>query len=85
MNTHKHIESFVETWESRCYKNGIPDDAPQEIFLKVPSYKLIARAILSNDLSLIGVDKKPCKAYISLKRLEISKRESFKDNQLKLF
>ena len=81
----KECFEYIRTWESRCYKDGLPDDAPVEIFDKVPSYKTIAKAIMKNDVSVLGIIKKPCKAYISLKRVEISKRENGQSNQLQLF
>lgn len=81
----KECEDFILMWEKRCYANGIPDDAPQEIFDRVPSYKMVAKAILKNDVSVLGIIKRPCKAYISLKRLEISKRDGFEQIQLNLF
>lgn len=76
------IENYISTWERRCYKSGIPDDAPKEIFDKVPSYKKIAMAILKNDVSLLGIEKKPCLAYIALKRIEISQRTQKENTQL---
>lgn len=82
----KEVSSFVKTWEERCYKDGIPDNIPPEIFHRVPSYRMIAMAILKNDVSIIGVERKPCEAYIKLKRHEISKRPGFKPStQLSLF
>jgi predicted phosphoadenosine phosphosulfate sulfurtransferase len=47
----------VKTWERRCYKNGIPDEAPDLLAksLRVPSYKHIALLLLSNDLCLKGL------------------------------
>ena len=82
----KEVNNFVKTWEGRCYKGGIPDDVPPELFHRAPSYKMIAMAILKNDVSIIGVERKPCEAYIKLKRYEISKRPGFKPtNQLTLF
>lgn len=80
----KICNDFVEMWEQRCYHNGLPDEIPQEIFYRAPSYRLIAHAILKNDASLLGVVKKPCKSYIALKRIEIAKRRgSVNDRQLK--
>jgi predicted phosphoadenosine phosphosulfate sulfurtransferase len=80
------IEQYIHIWENRCYKNGIPDDVPREIFDKVPSYKAIAMAILKNDLSILGIERKPCLAYVALKRIEISQRpETKKSDQLTLF
>lgn len=82
----KECHDFIKMWENRCYKDGIPDDVPYEIFDKVPSYRAIAKAILKNDVSILGIIKKPCKAYISLKRIEISKRNTVAiPKQLNLF
>ena len=41
-------------WESRCYLNGIPDEAPIKLekSMRVPSYRMIATASLKNDLKL---------------------------------
>lgn len=71
-------------WEGRCYLNGIPDEAPNEISSKVPSYKRIALAILSNDLQLtrLGYEPKYSKYYSVLKRIEL--KDKLKTNQLKL-
>lgn len=82
----REIEHYIKTWENRCYPKGIPDDVPKEIFDKVPSYKAIALCILKNDLTIIGVEQKPCLAYIALKRIEISQRPETKETiQLSLF
>ena len=70
----KKIENYITTWENRCYKNGIPDEAPIEIFDMVPSYKRIAIAILKNDLSNIGINGKKSEYYSVYKKIEIDKR-----------
>lgn len=43
----------MDTWEGRCYENGIPDEVPHKLAKsgRVPSYKAIALAILRNDLN----------------------------------
>ena len=71
-------------WGRRCYLNGIPDEAPKEIFSKVPSYKRIAIALLSNDMQLtqLGYEAKKTKYYSLLKRIEL--KDKLKTNQLKL-
>lgn len=79
------IQDYIRTWEKRCYHNGIPDEAPKEIFDRVPSYKAIAMAILKNDLSIIGVEKKPSYVYVALKRIEIAARENKPVLQLSFF
>lgn len=74
----KRIETYIKTWESRCYTNGIPDEVPSEIAKRnfAPSYKAIAIAILSNDHALqsLGFTPKKSVYYGILKRIEISKR-----------
>jgi predicted phosphoadenosine phosphosulfate sulfurtransferase len=83
--TQAKVVEYVETWEKRCYKNGIPDDAPTELNDKVPSYKKICHALLNNDLNLtaLGYSSKQSKFYSILKRIEIEARPS-KVKQLKL-
>ena len=83
---HGKIKEYIEMWERRCYKNGIPDEAPSELGDKVPSYKRICLAILNNDLQLtsLGYYHKQSKYYSILKRIEIDAR-IYKGKQLKLF
>ncbi len=84
---HERVKEYIETWEKRCYKNGIPDEAPIQISDKVPSYKMICIALLKNDLQLtsLGYKAKQSKFYSILKRIEISARHTDKPKQLKLF
>jgi predicted phosphoadenosine phosphosulfate sulfurtransferase len=72
-------------WEERCYREGIPDEAPFELGDKVPSYKKICIAILKNDTNLVslGYKTKYSKYYSVLKRIEIDARPT-KYKQLKL-
>ena len=72
----KKIFEYINTWENRCYKNGIPDEVPVEIEDFAPSYKKIALAILSNDLNFISLDFSPPKSkwYGILKKIELSKK-----------
>lgn len=76
INVHKRVAEYVQQWEERCYKNGIPDEAPIEIADKVPSYKRIALALLKNDLQLtsLGYEPKKSKYYSVLKKIEIDAR-----------
>ena len=82
----KKIETYIATWEERCYFNGIPDKAPDEIEHKnnVPSYRKIAIAILKNDypLKTLGFTAEVSKFYHAYKRIELQKRNPPK--QLKL-
>jgi len=81
------ILNYITEWENRCYKNGIPDEAPLRLeqLNKVPSYKAIVRAIMKNDTTLktIGFTQNKCNSYHELKRVELAKRN--KPTQLKLF
>jgi len=51
------IKGYTQTWENRCYKDGIPDEVPNKIMKvnRAPSYKAIALAILKNDHHLISL------------------------------
>jgi predicted phosphoadenosine phosphosulfate sulfurtransferase len=51
------IEAYVETWETRCYSDGIPDEIPESLSkaLRAPSYKSIALCLLRNDRQLKGL------------------------------
>jgi len=85
MNIKNQLLNYIKDWENKCYLNGIPDEAPNEISNIVPSYKRIAIAILKNDNSLksLGFKQKKSKYYSEFKRIEISKRPGIK--QLSLF
>lgn len=80
------INQYIKTWESRCYFDGIPDEAPIELEVKnkVPSYRRICFAILSNDntLKTLGFNAKKSKYYSAYKKIEIESRQKVK--QLKL-
>jgi predicted phosphoadenosine phosphosulfate sulfurtransferase len=82
---HKKVTDYIKTWESRGYKEGIPDEAPFELKDKVPSYKNICIALLKNDMNLTSLGYKPkyTKYYSVLKRIEIDARPT-KYKQLKL-
>ena len=71
----EEISKYIEEWERRCYKKGIPDEAPIELAKKVPSYKQIAICILNNNLKPLGIEGKKSKYYSILKRIEIEQRE----------
>ena len=72
------IINYIKKWERQGYPNGIPDEAPAvlEVLGKVPSYRLICRAILKNDvqLKLLGYARDDCPAYRELKRIELMER-----------
>lgn len=45
---------YIQTWEARCYADGIPDQLQDGVMksCRAPSYKAIALAILRNDHNL---------------------------------
>lgn len=47
----------MQTWEERCYSDGIPDEVPAKIAAsnRAPSYKAIAMCLLRNDFALKGM------------------------------
>ena len=73
------ILAYIRKWEKRGYPDGIPDEAPPELEVlgKVPSYRLICRAILTNDrqLETLGYSRQKCEAYMAIKRAEIEARK----------
>lgn len=69
-----NIEAYIQTWEKRCYPNGIPDETPNEISDIVPSYKRIALAVLRNNLGDLGIRGKKSEYYSILKKIELKKR-----------
>jgi predicted phosphoadenosine phosphosulfate sulfurtransferase len=79
----REIQRFINEWEKRCYKKGLPDEAPVELKDKVPSYKQIALCILNNNLKPLGIEGRKTKYYSVLKGIEIDKRE-FNGKQIKL-
>jgi len=82
------IMDYIKTWESRCYFDGIPDEAPYELEIrnKVPSYRKICYAILKNDYSLktLGFDQKKSIYYNHFKKIEIESRLNVKQLKLNL-
>lgn len=79
----KRILSYINTWEKRCYKDGIPDEVPNDIKDLAPSYKKICIAILNNDYSLksLGLSPKKSKYYSAYKKIEIENRTKNKENE----
>lgn len=72
------IADYIRRWESRGYPEGIPDEACPHLEArnKAPSYRLICRAILRNDLALqtLGYSKQKTDSYMAYKRIEIEAR-----------
>jgi predicted phosphoadenosine phosphosulfate sulfurtransferase len=77
----KKIKAYINFWQENCYRNGIPETAcPRlEQLNKVPSYKLICKAILKNDFHLetLGLVKPVSKHYSSFKRVELQNRNGY--------
>jgi predicted phosphoadenosine phosphosulfate sulfurtransferase len=82
------IEKYIQTWEQRCYSNGIPDEAPIELETrnKVPSYRRVCYAILKNDYALksLGFTEIKSKYYHAYKKIEIENRQKVKQLKLEL-
>ena len=82
------ILEYIQTWEKRCYFDGIPDEAPYELEIrnKVPSYKRVCIAILRNDHSLktLGFTPKKSKYYDAYKKIEIEGRSKYKQLKIEL-
>ncbi len=72
------INSYIESWLDRDYKEGIPDEVPIKLMnqMLAPSYKAICIAILKNDHSMksLGFIAKKTHWYNELKRVEIKGR-----------
>jgi predicted phosphoadenosine phosphosulfate sulfurtransferase len=79
--------AYIETWEKRCYSDGIPDSIPEKLAKsgRAPSYKSIAMAMLRNDhnLEALGFSGKYSDWYSYYKKIEISKNN--KIEQFSLF
>ena len=83
------ILNYIKDWENKCYKNGIPDEAPLRLenLNKVPSYRKIVKAILKNDIHLetLGFSRPFNQTYSDIKKNELIERGVIKkSNQLKL-
>ena len=77
-DTERAIREYVSKWEAQGYPEGIPDEAPIELerALKVPSYRMICRALLKNDFLLksLGFTRPTCELYMQLKKTELIER-----------
>ena len=73
------IRSYVSNWHKQGYENGIPDFAEPrlEALNKAPSYRMICKAIMKNDVTLasLGFSRQPCDAYMAFKKIEIEARK----------
>lgn len=72
------ILKYLEKWKRQGYPEGIPDEADLKLegMGKVPSYRMVCKAILSNDVALtsLGFTRPKCDSYNVLKKIEIEAR-----------
>src|SRR5699024_2999726 len=45
------IKAYTDSWQARCYSDGIPDEVPSKLLFsgRAPSWKAIAICLLNND------------------------------------
>lgn len=83
------MEKYTRDWMGKGYSDGIPDDCPEELerLGLVPSYRMIATAILDNDIGLrsLGFTTKQSAWYAEIKRIEIQGRKPDEPQQQQLF
>ena len=79
----KWIKAYITIWENRCYPDGLPDEAPEDIKHLVPAYKKLVLSILTNNYKEIRQDKPRSRYYRILKQQELRERGVIR--QLKLF
>lgn len=82
------IVKYIETWEQRCYYDGIPDEVPLELERMdcVPSYKKICIAIIKNDINLktLGFTAKKSRYYSELKYDKLWNENKIKQLRMRL-
>ena len=78
----ERILNYIDTWKSRCYEE-IPDElhAKVEHSLRAPSYRMICRSILKNDICCASLGYSRTKS----EAVEAAKREYKKKIQPELF
>lgn len=85
----RRVAEYIESWRSRGYPQGIPDEVPAGLMrlCLAPSYKAVAICLLQNDLYLHGLGYSTPKSawYGALKRIEISTRNGNEQGQMELF
>lgn len=74
----RKIRNYIKEWERKGYSTGIPEEAPSrlEAMNKAPSFRMICKAILRNDIALttLGFSREKTDAYMTIKRIEIEAR-----------
>jgi predicted phosphoadenosine phosphosulfate sulfurtransferase len=80
---------YKQKWSKCGYFNDIPDECPHELEVEnlVPSYRLIAKCLLKNDLNLTGLGFVQQKSawYDALKKIELKKRGVIIDERQMFF
>lgn len=65
MGVKSNIKKYIESWESKGYGDGIPDEAPFQLERRglVPSYRMICIALMKNpnNLEILGFKRVKCK------------------------
>lgn len=75
------VKEYTETWERRCYFDGIPDEVPKKLHDagRAPSWKAIAIAILKNDLNLYSLGFSKRQSAVLSQIVENSKNEKHRE------
>jgi predicted phosphoadenosine phosphosulfate sulfurtransferase len=78
----ERILNYIDTWKTRCYED-IPEElhAKVEHSLRAPSYRMICRSILKNDICCTSLGYSRAKS----KAVEDAKREFKSRTQPELF
>lgn len=76
----RKILEYIQKWEQQGYPDGIPDEADTRLegLKKVPSYRMICKAIMKNDYALVslGYTRPQTDSYVVLKRIELAARKN---------
>lgn len=69
------VGAYIDSYLLKGY-DTIPDDLPTELDLIAPSFRVICKAILKNDLHLtsLGYSKPKTESYNILKQIELNER-----------
>ena len=87
----KKINKYINGWKIKGYQEDIPDEAPSllEDNGRIPSYRLIVKALLKNDncLLTLGYDRPRCELYNRIKReeLKVKGKRIWKSRQKEMF
>jgi predicted phosphoadenosine phosphosulfate sulfurtransferase len=87
----ERVSEYVQTWQRRCYSQGIPEEVPKKIMdsRRAPSWKAVAIAILQNDLAMTQLGFQPASWERQKKATErafyLYNGQRLADHQLELF